>query len=62
MSRPQMVGKEVPAPTDRHNVAEYLGTMSAEMATMARGIGMETTAALLDMAALEANALTRETK
>jgi hypothetical protein len=47
-------------PGDRTAVATYVATLSAELATMARGTGLETLGYLLEMVRLEAESSARQ--
>jgi len=48
-----------PEPGDRSAVADYVATLSADLAEMARRHGLETLGYLLDMARLEAESESR---
>jgi hypothetical protein len=47
-------------PGDRTAVATYVATISADLANMARGTGLETLGYLLEMVRLEAESSVRE--
>ncbi len=49
-------------PGNRTVVANYVATMSADLATMARRTGLETLGYLLEMVRLEAENVTRHTQ
>ena len=48
-------------PGDRTAVATYVATLSADLANMARGTGLETLGYLLEMVRLEAETNARQT-
>ncbi|MEP7031836.1 MAG: hypothetical protein ABI830_12955 [Pseudolabrys sp.] len=47
-------------PADARALASYVATLSADLATMARGTGLETLGYLLEMVRLEAESTARQ--
>jgi hypothetical protein len=56
-----MANQRIPSePGDREAVANYVATLSADLAMMARGTGLETLGYLLEMVHLEAENASRQ--